>query len=86
MELSYWGALGALIGLGIGLFNYRVIVAIIEARLRAVDRSETSEERRVFESKLVLLRRFILVFEVVVLTAGGFFVGLVIGGLIGAGG
>jgi hypothetical protein len=80
MGLSLWGQIGALIGAAIGYVNFRVIIAILEPRLRATDRSQTAEERGVFERKIVLLRRIFLVLEIGILGAIGYFLGHLFGG------
>ena len=86
MNLSFWGQIGALAGAAIGYLNYVFILSIIEPRLRALDKSETAEERGVFERKIVLLRRIMLVIEVAVFAGVGYFLGSGLGGWFGAGG
>ena len=85
MEFSLAGLLGGLVGLAVGIVNFSVITAIVEGRLRAVDRSATAEERATFERKIIQFRRIMLVFEVVVFSAVGYFVGTTIGGWLGVG-
>jgi len=80
MELSLWGQIGALIGAALGYLNFRIIIGILEPRLRATDKSATAEERGAFERKIVLLRRIFLTLEVVVLALVGYFVGALFGG------
>ncbi len=84
MEFSLAGLIGGLLGLVIGLVNFSVITAIVEGRLRAVDRSESAEERATFERKIVQFRRIMLVFEVVVLSAAGYWIGTMVGGWLGS--
>jgi hypothetical protein len=79
MNLSFWGQIGALAGAAIGFVNYRFIISIIEPRLRALDKSQTAEERNAFERKIVLLRRILFVFEVAVLAGAGYFAGSLLG-------
>ena len=80
MGLSLWGQIGALIGAALGYINFRVIIAILEPRLRKLDKSQTAEERGAFERKIVLLRRIFLMLEVGILGAIGYFVGNLFGG------
>jgi len=75
MEFSLWNLLGVLAGAALGYFNFRVIVAVIEARLRALDKSETTEEREAFERKIVLLRRILFTMEVGIFALVGYFAG-----------
>jgi len=80
MELSLWGQIGALIGVALGYLNFRIIIGILEPRLRATDKSATAKERGAFERKIVLLRRIFLTLEVVVLALLGYFIGALLGG------
>jgi hypothetical protein len=80
MTLSFWGQIGALIGVFLGYVNYRVIMAILEPRLRKLDKSETVEERSDFERRIVLLRRIFLALEIGILGAIGYFLGSLFGG------
>jgi hypothetical protein len=80
MDLSLWGQIGALVGAGLGYVNFRVIIGIIEPRLRALDRSPTAEERNAFERKMVLFRRILFVLEIAIMAGVGYFVGTWFGG------
>ena len=80
MGLSLWGQIGALIGAALGYINFRVIIAILEPRLRALDRSQTADERGAFERKIVLLRRGLVFLEITILAIVGYFVGNLFGG------
>jgi hypothetical protein len=80
MEFSQAGLIGAVGGAAIGFFSARFIVAVLEHRLRALDRSQTSEERSTFERKLVLMRRMILSAEVGGLAVAGYFAGSLLWG------
>jgi ABC-type antimicrobial peptide transport system permease subunit len=80
MNLSFWGQIGALVGAVLGYINFRVIIAIIEPRLRALDRSPTAEERNAFERKMVLFRRILFVLEIAIMAGVGYFVGIMFGG------
>ena len=80
MGLSLWGQIGALIGAALGYINFRVIIAILEPRLRATDRSQTADERGAFERKIVLLRRVLFFLEITILAVVGYFVGNLFGG------
>jgi hypothetical protein len=80
MGLSIAGLLGAAVALVLGLINYRLIVSVVENRLRALERSPTAEERATFERKLVLLRRIVLWTDVIAFPFVGYFVGRTIAG------
>jgi len=80
MTLSLWSLAGALIGAALGYLNFRVIIGILEPRLRALDKSQTSEERAAFEQRIFWLRRIFLVLEILIVGAIGYLLGSVIGG------
>jgi predicted DNA-binding transcriptional regulator len=80
MGLSLWGQIGALIGAMLGYLNFRVIIGILEPRLRALDKSVNVDEREAFERKMVLLRRIFFTLEIVILGAIGYVVGSMFGG------
>jgi hypothetical protein len=80
MDLSFWGQIGALVGAALGYVNFRVIIAIIEPRLRALDRSPTAEERNAFERKMVLFRSILFALEIAIMAGVGYFAGSWFGG------
>jgi len=80
MAISVAGLIGAAVALALGLLNYRVIVSALEGRLRALDRSESAEERQAFEHKLTLMRRIILWTDVAVFPVVGYTLGTMIAG------
>ena len=43
--LSLGGFLGAIAGTALGAVNYVIMVPVIEQRLRALDKSETAQDR-----------------------------------------
>jgi hypothetical protein len=80
MELSLAGLLGAVVGTALGAINYAVIVGFVEARLRALDKSQTAEERAEFERKLSMMRRLVLGIDIAVLASIGYWFGQTLGG------
>jgi hypothetical protein len=80
MVLSLPGLVGAFVGLVVGLLNYAAIVAVAERRLRALDRSQSQAEKAEFERKMLLLRRIVLVIDVVTFPLVGYWFGSTIGG------
>jgi hypothetical protein len=76
MELSLGGLLGAVAGTLIGAINFVMVVPLIEARLRALDKSETAQAREEFENRISLMRRLILGIEVLTLGALGYWLGM----------
>ena len=80
MEYSLPGFIGAFVGVVIGVINYGVVVAVVEDRLRKLDRSQTPAEREEFSRKLSLLRRLVLGIDIVVFAALGYWFGRAVGG------
>ncbi len=80
MTLSLWSVAGALVGAALGYVNFRVIIGILEPRLRALDESQGAAESAAFEQKIVWLRRIFLALEVLIVGAIGWFAGSLIGG------
>ena len=79
MEFSLWHQFGALAGATLGYVNFRVIISILEPRLRVLDESASAEARAAFEQKIVLLRRILFTLEIIVLAVVGYFVGGLVG-------
>ena len=80
MELSLSGLIGAVVGTVLGVINYAVIVGFVEARLRALDKSQTAAEREEFERKISVMRRLVLGIDIVVLASIGYWFGTTLGG------
>ena len=80
MEVPPAGIVGALIGAGIGYLDYRIVVGVVEGKLRKLDRSETVAERDVFEGKIRILRLVVLAMTVGAFPIIGFWVGASLGG------
>jgi hypothetical protein len=80
MDLSPSGLLGAMLGTIIGVLNYVVFLRVLVPRLRALDKSQSREEREEFERKMSLMRRIILAADVVLFAAVGYYAGRFIGG------
>jgi hypothetical protein len=80
MDLSPSGLLGAMLGTIVGVLNYAVFLRVLVPRLRALDKSQSREEREEFERKMSLMRRIILAADVVLFAAVGYYAGRFIGG------
>ena len=74
VDYSLPGFIGAFVGVVIGVINYGVVIAFVEARLRKLDRSQTREERDEFERKISLMRRIVLTIDIVAFSAVGYLV------------
>ena len=80
MDYSLPGFIGAFVGVVIGVINYGVVIAFVEARLRKLDRSQTRAERGEFERKISLMRRIVLAIDIVAFSAVGYWFGRTVGG------
>jgi hypothetical protein len=67
------------LGAALGYVNFRVIIGVLEPRLRALDDSTTPEARAVFERKLGWLRRIFLALEILIVGAIGYGIGAWLG-------
>ena len=74
--LSLGGFLGAIAGTALGAVNYVIMVPVIEQRLRALDKSETAQDREQFERKISVMRRLVLGIEVLTLGGLGYWLGM----------
>ena len=79
MELPLAGLIGAMIGTVLGAINYVVIVGFVVGRLRALDTSQTADERAAFEEKISVMRRLILGLDIAVFAAIGYWFGNTVG-------
>ena len=85
MELSLPAWLGALVGMIVAAAIYGPGIRLVERQLRVASDVKTPMERDAFESKLSILRRLILAFDVAILAAAGYWIGNMFGGrLFGA--
>jgi hypothetical protein len=80
MEFSLPGLLGAFAGMVLGVINYGVLIAVMERRLRLLDKSKSPDERADFERKLSLMRRIVLGADIVLFAGIGYWFGRTIGG------
>jgi len=80
MAFSLPGLIGAFVGMVLGVINYGVLIAVMERRLRVLDKSQTPQERADFERKLSLMRRIVLGFDIVLFAGIGYWFGKTVGG------
>jgi len=78
--LSLAGLLGAMVGTIVAAINYFAVIGFVQKSLRSHDRSQTPEERATFESKLALMRRIVLAFDILLFGGLGYWLGELIGG------
>lgn len=73
--MSWAGPLGALIGFGLGLLEYRLISAVVIGALRRTDRSETQVEKDDYERRIRILRAVLVVMTIGLMPILGFVIG-----------
>ena len=79
MSLSLPEIIGALLGLGLGWLDYRILSGVVEGKLRKLDRSE-GMERESFERKIRLMKAIFFVMTVGAFPVVGYFLGQTIAG------
>ena len=73
--MSWAGPLGALIGFGLGLLEYRLMSAVVIGALRRTDRSETDAEKDDYERRIRILRAVLVVMTIGLMPVLGFVIG-----------
>jgi len=69
------GLVGALIGFGLGLLEYRLMSAVVIGALRRTDRSETEAEKADYERRIRILRAVLVVMTIGLMPILGFVIG-----------
>ena len=69
------GLVGAVIGLGLGLLEYRLMSAVVIGALRRTDRSETQAEKDDYERRIRILRAVLVVMTIGLMPVLGFVIG-----------
>ncbi len=75
MTLSAAALAGAAIGAVLGIASALLVVSAVAERLRALDRSETAQERAVLERKILAMRWIVIAIEALVFAILGYWVG-----------
>ena len=75
MTLSATALAGAAIGAVLGIARALFVVAAVAERLRALDRSETAQERAALDRKILALRWIVVAIEGLVFAILGYWVG-----------
>lgn len=73
--MSWAGPLGALIGFGLGLLEYRLMSAVVIGALRRTDRSQTKAEKDDYERRIRILRAVLVVMTIGLMPILGFVIG-----------
>ena len=74
------GLLGALIGLGLGLLQYRVMSAAVIGALRRTDRSVTEADKQDYERRIRILRWALGAITIGLMPILGFVIGRTLSG------
>lgn len=69
------GLVGALIGFGLGLLEYRLMSAVVIGALRRTDRSTTEAEKDDYERRIRILRAVLVVMTIGLMPILGFVIG-----------
>ncbi|WP_293806381.1 hypothetical protein [uncultured Bosea sp.] len=69
------GLVGAVIGLGLGLLEYRLMSAVVIGALRRTDRSVTEAEKDDYERRIRILRAVLVVMTIGLMPTLGFVIG-----------
>ena len=80
IDLSLGGLVGVIVGTVVAAVNYAMVIGFVEKSLRTHDHSETPEERAKFESKLGIMRRAVLGFDLLLFGGLGYWIGDAVGG------
>ena len=79
MSLTLPELIGALIGLGLGWLDYRILSGVVEGKLRKLDTS-SQEEQPAFERKIRLMKAIFFVMTVGAFPVVGYLLGQSIAG------
>ena len=80
IDVSLAGLLGAVVGTVVAAMAYGPLVALMERGVRARGQPETAEQRETFGREISLLRRAVLVVDIIVFGGIGYWLGQTIGG------
>lgn len=69
------GLIGALIGLAVGLVEYKIVSGIVIGGLRRTDTSKTPEERDAYERRIGIVRAVLVVMMIGVTPVLGYLIG-----------
>ena len=72
---AYSGLIGAVVGLALGLLEYRLISGVVVSALRRTNSSVTEAEHADYERRIRILRAVLLVMTVGAMPVVGYFVG-----------
>ncbi len=75
MSANWAGIVGALIGLALGWFEYKVISGVVTAGLRRTNWAKTQAEHDDYERRIRLLQTVLLVLTVGGMPIFGYFIG-----------
>jgi hypothetical protein len=82
MDIALPAWLGALCGMIVAAAIYAPGIRIVERQLRSSSDANTPEQRGALESRLSVVRRLILAFDVALFAAAGYWIGNMVGSRI----
>ena len=75
LDISLAGLIGAIVGTAIAGVNYHLFIGVLERAMQERAQTQTVEERDASEVKLSLVRRVVLIADLFVFAAVGYWVG-----------
>jgi hypothetical protein len=80
IDLSFAGLVGAVIGTVIAALVYAPVVGLVDRGLRSRQEVATAGERETFEQEISMLRRVVLLIDIIVFAGVGYWLGQAIAG------
>ena len=75
MNISLAGLIGAIVGTAVAAVSYHLFIGVLERLMRERAQTQTAEERDGMEGQLSLIRRVVLIADLVVFAGLGYWIG-----------
>ena len=79
-DISLAGLIGAIVGTIVAGVNYHLFIGVLERAVRDGAKTQTAEERDAMEVRLSVIRRVVLVVDLFVFAAVGYWIGVTVWG------
>ena len=77
-DISLAGLIGAIVGTIVAGVNYHLFIGVLERSMRDGAKTQTAEERDAMDVKLSVIRRIVLVVDLFVFAALGYWIGMTV--------
>ena len=77
-DISLAGLIGAIVGTIVAGVNYHLFIGVLERSMREGAKTQTAEERDATDVKLSVIRRVVLVADLFVFAALGYWIGMTV--------